>query len=88
MIGLGSYYIQKTTTSDCIVFHLEVIAYIIVAITCADVPNKCKKTHEECKYTDAGTVCHCESGYKQKDGACVGKKIIDKYIISYLRLCP
>ena len=60
--------------------------YIIVAITCADVPNKCRKTHEECKDTDAGPVCHCESGYKQKYGACVGKKIIDKYIISYLRL--
>ena len=62
--------------------------YIIVAITCADVPNKCRKTHDECKDTDAGPVCHCESGYKQKYGACVGKKIIDKYIISYLPLYP
>ena len=62
--------------------------YIIVAITCADVPNKCHKTHEECKDTDAGPVCHCASGYKQKDGACVGKNIIDNYIISYLRLYP
>ena len=25
MIGLGSYFIQKTTTYDCIAFHLEVI---------------------------------------------------------------
>jgi hypothetical protein len=25
MIGLGSYFIQKKTTSDCIAFHLEVI---------------------------------------------------------------
>jgi hypothetical protein len=41
---------------------------IIVAITCADVPDKCNKTHEECKDTDAGPVCHCESGYyKAKD---------------------
>ena len=29
MIGLGSYFIQKKTTSDCIVFHLEVILHVI-----------------------------------------------------------
>ena len=29
MIGLGSYFIQKTTTSDCIAFHFEVILHVI-----------------------------------------------------------
>ena len=29
MIGLGSYFIQKTITSDCIALHLEVILHVI-----------------------------------------------------------
>jgi len=29
MIGLGSYFIQKTTTSNYIAFHLEVILHLI-----------------------------------------------------------
>jgi hypothetical protein len=40
--------------------------YIIVAITCADVPKKCMKPHEECKDTYKGPVCNCEHGYKRK----------------------
>jgi hypothetical protein len=31
-----------------------IIMYIIVAITCADVPKKCMKPHEECKDTYKG----------------------------------
>jgi hypothetical protein len=47
----------------------------MVAITCADVPKKCTKPHEECKDTYKGPVCNCEHGCKRKYGHCVGKKI-------------
>jgi hypothetical protein len=37
-----------------------------IAITCADVPKKCMKPHEECKDTYKGPVCNCKHGYKRK----------------------
>jgi hypothetical protein len=36
MIGLGSYFNQKTTTSDCVAYHLEFILHVIKFI-CNDV---------------------------------------------------
>jgi len=57
---------------------------IIVANTCADVPNKCNKLHEKCKETDTGPVCNCEYGYKRKHGDCVGKKITDKHTHTFI----
>ena len=58
--------------------------YIIVANTCADVPKKCMRPHEECKDTYKGPVCNCKHGYKRKHGHCVGKKITDKHTHTFI----